>query len=224
MKRMTALLLGFAALFFLAALACLRRWGSPEPWSRLDIFSGGYLLLSLVWLYDQHVWHKTVFRTPELLKEAAGASFDPLLIRAVTFISLAELTVFLDYAHWRLTPALEIPWLQCAGLALSASGVAWLFWTDKFLIPSFAGDLTTRHLITSGPYALVRHPRYVALLVSRIAFALIFASALAWGFVLIWVGFIVRRIRLEDAHLRGIFGAEYDSYAARTARLLPGIY
>jgi protein-S-isoprenylcysteine O-methyltransferase Ste14 len=39
-----------------------------------------------------------------------------------------------------------------------------------------------------------------------------------------WIALVLRRIPLEEAHVRKAFGAAYDAYAARTARLLPGIY
>jgi protein-S-isoprenylcysteine O-methyltransferase Ste14 len=219
-----ALLLAFAAVYLCAALALLRQWNSPQPWARLDVFSGGYLVLILFWLYDQHRWHKVVFRSKELLNEAAGMSYDPLLVRWSTVLALAELAVFRDYGHWRLAPWLEQPWLQWTGLALAAAGGVWLHWTDAHLVPHFAGDLSARRVITSGPYRFVRHPRYAGLLVSRLAFALTYASPLAWALGLVWAALVARRIPREEAHLRRLFGADYEAYAARTARLIPGVY
>jgi protein-S-isoprenylcysteine O-methyltransferase Ste14 len=70
----------------------------------------------------------------------------------------------------------------------------------------------------------VRHPRYTAILFSGIAFALVFASFLAWALFFVWLVLILRRIRREERHLREIFGADYDAYAAHTARLLPGVF
>jgi protein-S-isoprenylcysteine O-methyltransferase Ste14 len=35
---------------------------------------------------------------------------------------------------------------------------------------------------------------------------------------------VLARIRAEERLLRAHFGAEYDDYRARTARLVPGIY
>jgi len=35
---------------------------------------------------------------------------------------------------------------------------------------------------------------------------------------------LARRIRLEEDHLRDIFGPDYMAYAARAARLIPGVY
>jgi protein-S-isoprenylcysteine O-methyltransferase Ste14 len=71
---------------------------------------------------------------------------------------------------------------------------------------------------------LVRHPRYAGLLISRVAFALTYGSVLAWALGIIWAALIVRRIPREEAHLRQIFGADYEAYAARTARLIPGVF
>lgn len=56
-------------------------------------------------------------------------------------------------------------------------------------------------LITIGPYRLVRHPRYLALFLTRIAFALAFASAIEWGLVVVWAVIVRRRIRIEEAYL-----------------------
>jgi len=46
----------------------------------------------------------------------------------------------------------------------------------------------------------------------------------AWGFFGVWVMALARRIRLEEDHLRDIFGPDYMAYAARAARLIPGVY
>jgi protein-S-isoprenylcysteine O-methyltransferase Ste14 len=35
---------------------------------------------------------------------------------------------------------------------------------------------------------------------------------------------LIARIRVEENLLHEQFGAEYDSYRARTARMIPGIY
>jgi protein-S-isoprenylcysteine O-methyltransferase Ste14 len=214
----------FFLLYILLAMMCLRQWGSEQPWSRVDFFSGGYIVISLAWLLQTLDFHKVVFQSPEVMREASGLGYDPLMLRGISILSLAELSVFYDYGHWRLTPRLEIPWLQALGLVLSGAGVAWLWWVDRYLTRHFSGDLAKRELMTHGPYRWVRHPRYLALLGSRAAFALTFASGLAWGFAVLWLLLILRRIRLEEAHMREVFGAAYEVYCARTARLLPGAY
>jgi hypothetical protein len=37
-------------------LLSLRQWASPDPWSRLDLFSGGYLVLTLTLFAQQSVF------------------------------------------------------------------------------------------------------------------------------------------------------------------------
>jgi protein-S-isoprenylcysteine O-methyltransferase Ste14 len=89
---------------------------------------------------------------------------------------------------------LESPRYQTLGLLLSLAGCAWLAWTDQFLLGHFSGDLNNRKIIMSGPYHSVRHPRYLALLSSRVAFALALASILAWVFCIFWLLAIRRRL------------------------------
>jgi protein-S-isoprenylcysteine O-methyltransferase Ste14 len=232
-------LIGFAvfSLAYIAAmLLCLRQWDSADPWSRVDRFSGGYVLLSLLWFMASLRFVRfasgTHPRAPqsttpagrEAGHELAGATFDARFFRLIAILSLFDLLAFVDYAHWRVLPALENPALQYLGLALSLAGCLWLVWTDRFLLAHFSGDLASRKIMMDGPYRFVRHPRYLALTISRVSFALAIASILAWLAFAFWMFAILRRIRLEEPHLCEIFGAEYDDYAKRTARLIPGIY
>jgi protein-S-isoprenylcysteine O-methyltransferase Ste14 len=61
-------------------------------------------------------------------------------------------------------------------------------------------------------------------MVSKIAFALVFASVLGWVLAAAWILILFRQVLMEETHLRDLFGAEYDAYARHTARLLPGVY
>ena len=214
-----ALLSGLSA----AALACLWQWGSPRPWSRLDILSGGFFALTILWMAGTMVLHSSFFRCPEVVEEVFGKNFDPNMLIWITMISAADLLIFLDYGHWRLVLPLEKPALQASGLVLFLVAGLFLFWADTYLARHFANDLSKRKVIDEGPFRFMRHPRYASLLVGRIAYALIFASIIGWMLAVVWLVLILHRVRLEEAHLRGIFGADYDAYAARTARLFPRI-
>jgi protein-S-isoprenylcysteine O-methyltransferase Ste14 len=156
--------------------------------------------------------------------ELAGITFDPKFFRFISILAFWDLLAFVDYGHWHLVPALENSALQYLGLALYIAGCVWLIWTDRFLLAHFSGDLANRKIIAEGPYRFVRHPRYLALTISRVAFALMLASVLAWIAFVFWMFAILRHIRLEEPHLREIFGSAYDDYARRTVRLIPGIY
>lgn len=80
-----------------------------------------------------------------------------------------------------------------------------------------------RKLVTGGPYRLVRHPLYLA---EQIAIVGIFLQFLSWqAALLLLVHFIfqLRRMLHEERILTETF-PEYRDYAAKTARLIPGVW
>ena len=211
------------SLWFIAAFCGLWQWNSAVPWSQLDMFSVGLLFLLLVWCFATAHFHREMFQSREVMLEASGMTFDRLMFFWIDLFAAAEVLVFFDYGQWHLVPQLRQPLLQIPGLILCVAGTAWLVWTDAYLSRQFR-DLSDRKMMCRGPYRFVRHPRYAGLIICSVAFALAMASAVAWALAIGWVWVNVRRVQLEDNHLRGLFGREYDAYAARTARFFPGVY
>ena len=80
-------------------------------------------------------------------------------------------------------------------------------------------------LVERGPFALMRHPIYVAL------FGLMIATGLAlghpWNLLLAapiyWWG-TLQRVAIEERLLRDAFGSAYDDYARRVKRFVPGVW
>jgi protein-S-isoprenylcysteine O-methyltransferase Ste14 len=214
------LVLGYLAV----ALLCLRRWGAPAPWSRLDAASALALLASVVLAVQQVAFGRALPQTAEVQREAFGMSYDPAMARAISLLAAVELLVFVEYAHEPLAQALDAGALRWSGVVLYAATVAWLAWVDAALVGHFNEAASGRRLLTTGPYRYVRHPRYVGLIASRVAFALVFASVVAWVLIAGWVWIVRRRVVREEAHLTVVFGPAYGEYAQRTWRLVPGLY
>jgi protein-S-isoprenylcysteine O-methyltransferase Ste14 len=223
LKAMVGMAL-FLPIYIAVALAFLRQWGSPHPWMRLDLFSGGYLALSTFLATQQLVFGYQMSRSEELSREFFGIKFDPQWMRWAPILGLGELLVFLDYGQLHLATMLEIPILQIMGLVLYLLALYRLIVVDRYLSRHFASHLASGSLMTDGPYRRVRHPRYSGLIVTRIGLALVLTSLIGWIFVACWVWLVQRRIKLEEAYLVDIFGNTYEDYARRTARLIPGIY
>lgn len=116
------------------------------------------------------------------------------------------------------------------GLALHAVSAALLLLGNALAVfillrlgRSFSIMAEARRLVTDGPYRLVRHPLYLAEQVAIAGAFIQVASPLAALLVIAQFGCQVLRMRNEEAVLARSF-PDYDAYARRTPRLVPGIW
>lgn len=79
-------------------------------------------------------------------------------------------------------------------------------------------------LVTTGAYGVIRHPSYLGLLVNSLGWAFAFRSGVGVLLTVLTIPPLIARIRSEEALLHTQFGAEYEAYRGRTARLIPGLY
>ena len=115
------------------------------------------------------------------------------------------------------------PVIAALGLALVMGGFALstyvLFWLGR----SFSIMAEARRLVTSGPYAVVRHPLYLTEELAIIGVVLLdfTLSGLAIG-IIHWC-LQLRRMHNEERVLRAAF-PEYEAYAAATPRVIPQFF
>ncbi|HLW47709.1 MAG TPA: isoprenylcysteine carboxylmethyltransferase family protein [bacterium] len=117
-----------------------------------------------------------------------------------------------------------VRWL---GVLLFAAGGALRLWPVFVLGRRFSGLVAIQPghtLVTTGIYGIIRHPSYLGLLTSSLGWGLAFRSGAGVLFAVCLLPPLIARIHAEERLLRTQFGAEYDAYRARTARLIPGVY
>lgn len=87
-------------------------------------------------------------------------------------------------------------------------------------------ELRREHgLVVRGIYSKIRHPMYAALLLYSVAQALLIANWIAgWAALIATLTLVVVRLRREEAMMTERFGDEYRDYAARTSRVIPGLW
>ncbi|MDP1570946.1 MAG: isoprenylcysteine carboxylmethyltransferase family protein [Vicinamibacterales bacterium] len=89
---------------------------------------------------------------------------------------------------------------------------------------AFVSDPLPAGLVTTGPFAWIRHPFYAAYWLGLLAAPVATASpVLAIPTVIYTVVFVVAARREEALLLASAMGDQYRGYAARTGMFLPGI-
>jgi protein-S-isoprenylcysteine O-methyltransferase Ste14 len=113
--------------------------------------------------------------------------------------------------------------VNIAACVLIAIGFGLAVYAFSYLNRSASIMPEARRLVTGGPYRLLRHPVYLFEEIGIIGLALPFASAWALLWLLLHIGCQFQRMKNEERVLRGAF-PEYEGYARRTARVIPGLY
>jgi protein-S-isoprenylcysteine O-methyltransferase Ste14 len=117
--------------------------------------------------------------------------------------------------------------LRFSGLALFAAGMGLMLWAEATLGRLFSVQVTIQEghrLVIDGPYRLIRHPRYLGIIIFAIGLSLAFRSWLGLVFVGMLIPVLLWRIHDEEALMHEEFDREWDDYAHRTWRLIPYIY
>jgi protein-S-isoprenylcysteine O-methyltransferase Ste14 len=114
--------------------------------------------------------------------------------------------------------------LRLIGVAFALYAVVMLPWATRALGHSYVpGPAVLREhaLVSSGPFRVVRHPIYSAVVALWLGAAL---GALNWILLVLWpmiVVVVTKSARAEEEMLRRKFGDSYDAYAANKGRLFP---
>jgi len=212
--RVPAALAVLLALWLVAA-------GTARYWQAWAITGTFLVLLFLVGTYylradPDFLVHRMQVREKEAAQKRVTRIWTPLTILLIL------LPAFDTRFGWSQVPdrACVAAWL----LMLAAYAfVIWVFRTNRFAsrtIEVQAGQT----VISSGPYAVVRHPMYAAQLVMFPALLVALGSWwAAAGSALIVVPLVLRILNEEDVLRRDLPG--YGDYCARVRyRLLPGVW
>jgi protein-S-isoprenylcysteine O-methyltransferase Ste14 len=219
-----------AALFVVSLAFFAWRYFGPfgEVAAGLDVLRPLTINLLLFSVFALH--HSLLARTGA--KAVVTRAVPPQLERA-TYVWVASLMFIAVCALWQPVPGLFWHASGAAAGTLRALSLigAWLTLQSAAMLDMFelAG---TRPLMkpqpdselkAHGPYALVRHPIYLAWLFLVWTPTAMTGTRLA--FAAISTAYLVVAIPFEERSLRATLGPKYDAYAMRVRwRLVPGIY
>jgi protein-S-isoprenylcysteine O-methyltransferase Ste14 len=157
---------------------------------------------------------------------------EPGMLRTPAFYFLASAGYFgLCVRLWRPFPLILSQPARILALILGAllyfPGLALVLWGRLTLAQmynvssSFGAQLYAGHrLVTHGPFALMRHPMYLGILLTGAGGLLLYRT---WTFVFVLLHFpaLLIRARREEQALAAEFGRQWEGYCQRVPTWLP---
>jgi protein-S-isoprenylcysteine O-methyltransferase Ste14 len=207
------LLLTAVALFVSAGTMAI-----PAFWIYLAIFAAVFVS-AFLWL------------DPDLLRERMrpGGRRPPLTLRLFSgVLFLHWIVAGLDRGRFHWSDNVP-PRLQAVGLLALIVGYGLAFWAmtvNRFFSSVVRIQTDRGHVVvTSGPYAVIRHPGYTAGIIIMVASGIALGSWIsAVVLIVLSVPFLLYRVVTEDRVLR-VELPGYSDYAARVRwRLFPGLW
>ncbi len=192
-----------------------------QGWTFIAVFSISNLIIGLY----------LALKDPALLerRKKVGPAAEKRLVQKIIislcFVIFLLLVVF-SVLDWRFGWSHVAPWISVLGDALVALGLMFILrvFRENSYGASTIEKMEGQKVITTGPYAFVRHPMYVGALIMAAGVPLALGSW--WGllFALLTVPVLVVRILDEEKMLFGELEG-YEAYARNVRyRLVPGVW
>jgi protein-S-isoprenylcysteine O-methyltransferase Ste14 len=148
------------------------------------------------------------------------------IIRVAAFILLMVFLVMYSIGmKWIDAFSFPLPaWLRWVGFGFGLLSVAFWTWTQIHLDTQWSAQLQLRkehHLVTTGPYARIRHPLYSAMFGWAAALGLLTANWIFVAMAVLSIAGTVARVPKEEQMMIEAFGDEYKSYMQHTGRFFP---
>jgi protein-S-isoprenylcysteine O-methyltransferase Ste14 len=131
-------------------------------------------------------------------------------------------------------PSLRPPFLphslamELAGLIIILLGLTLRIWTRLTIAGMYSGYLRVKvgHvLVTDGPYQLVRHPGYTGFVIMALGLCIGYSSLIGLiAIPLLLLPGLAYRMKVEERMMVEHFGKEYQAYAGRSKKLIPGVW
>ncbi len=124
-------------------------------------------------------------------------------------------------------PLVDATWVHVCGLVLAIIGIGATVVAQNAMGTSWrvgVDQAETTHLVTSGPFALVRNPVFTTMSTAGIGLTLLAPNMIALaGLAALFVAIQLQVRVVEEPYLLGVHGEPYRDYAARVGRFVPGV-
>lgn len=183
------------------------------------VMVASWLVLVTVWVLGAFTAKHDVSSSPRIFFWFRSLILLGLLIFALWNLYQYDHAFLLEREFFNLGPA--IGWV---GVFLTVIGVAYAIWGRYYLGRNWGSrPKEGQALVTSGPYAYVRHPIYAGAVLALLGSALT-GSIVAVVLFFISIVFCLHRIEKEKPMMLALFPEQYPAYQARTKQFIPFVW
>jgi len=206
-------------------ILALIAYGLFEAWRhRTAVLHSRVFPAFILWLLFQVYWGASSRNSaPTKSSESRGSTVFHQVVINVAYLLLFWPAPGLK--GWFLPPGL--PHLVAIGTMIEAAFILLAVWARRHLGRNWSAAVRIgegHELVRTGPYRLLRHPIYTAVLGMCVGTAIASSQYHALLAVAMVLMAYIRKSRLEEQILRKTFGAEYDAYRRHTWALVPLVY
>jgi protein-S-isoprenylcysteine O-methyltransferase Ste14 len=180
-------------------------------------------LLAVLWIAFAVTWIIAAFNT----KRYAQRNVRSIVARVSALLIVFSLLRIHAIRHTLVgvQHAVRNPVLASIGIVLVALGIGFAIWARIHLGRNWGMPMSLKEdpdLVTSGPYARVRHPIYGGMLVAMFGSMLVsimwFVPLVLFGFYFVWSAKTEEKIMLKQ------FPQSYSNYMQRTKFFIPFVF
>jgi len=174
--------------------------------------------LGIVWLAGLAFTKRTVRRQP------SGARLFYIVLALTGFTLLGS--HWFEYGWFTVRFVSQSRTVGLVGLGVTIAGCLFAIWARLTLGSNWSGQATVKAghvLVTTGPYALARHPIYTGLLTASLGTALAIGEMRCiFGLIIIVLALMIKMSQEERLMLQ-TFPQAYPQYRRRVKALIPGL-
>ena len=180
----------------------------------------------VVWIAFIVYWRiKAIGTKTNQRREPDAAGIVRTLTFVIVIVLLSTTRIPLPWLYRQLWPVGLWPfWI---GAVITVAGLLFAVWARHHLASNWSSSVTIKQgheLITTGPYAVVRHPIYTGILTGFLGTVIALSQVRGLiGFVLIF-SVLWTKLRKEEEWMRSQFGETYTAYADKTSALVPYLF
>jgi protein-S-isoprenylcysteine O-methyltransferase Ste14 len=202
--------------------AMIARNTTPAGFLHNAVNNWPMVVSALLWIVFSLYWSAASKNSAAAKRAESGKS--TALHQILLNLALLLLFIPVPGLMWRFRPDAFL--FAPIGFGVQAAFILLAVWARRHLGRNWSAEVRVaegHELVTTGPYRLVRHPIYTAMLGMFIGTAIVSGRLHALVGVALLVIAYMRKIRLEEERMSEEFGAAYGEYKRESWAVVPWV-